>query len=275
MFTAENLANQPRQTEGPKNPWYRFPKGSDNRVDKSAPNVRFRFLRELKRIPFSLSHWDDDIKKPVQCNRSMSMGKDGRIWLNGQCDYCDMRKAHKEAFVATKERPFCDNKWDLKVVLVAPVSILNDDDTQTFKLIALNAKDFLYKVAKGAYNDLKDFTDLKANSRKPSKLTDYWWEMNPEYKLFTDTLCEQEELNAEIEGFLDEDGNEFNLMQAKPFDYAEAIAKRLELSEADHSVEAYSAPVVVQEVEPVEAPKPRKVKRQDDSSIFSDDHPPF
>jgi hypothetical protein len=238
-------AEENKTSQGPSLPFFRFSKGSDNRIDPKQPSLTFRFIDELEEMAMTRYHWDNDISKPVRCNKTINIGKkDGKIYLNGNCFYCDKRKEHKEQFEADQKAgiaktKFCDKKWDLNCNLVARVAVLNDDGSQEFKLLSLNAKDYLYSVAKGFYNTLSDFTEMKASAKKPTKLTDYWWILSPSYKLQSEDKVDQDQLDAEVEGFLDENGHEYDVMNAAPFDYREAMKMRSEIQEVDNAVESY------------------------------------
>lgn len=270
METLAQLKQQAKkqaENTDPSLPFFRFKKGPDNKIDPKQPNLRFRFLDELEFIARTRYHWDEDISKPVRCNKTIKMGQDGKVWLNGDCFYCTKRKEYKAEFefrkkAGTEKRQFCDKKWDLNYNLVCRIAKLNEDGTQEFKLLSLTAKDYLYPVAKGYHKTLEDFTEVQAAKAKPAKLTDFWWELTPSYKLFSDEKCSKDELKAEVIGFIDENGKEYDVMKAAPMDYNEAMKKRAELEKTDNDVEDYP------DDEPVDM-------AAEDSAEYDENNPPF
>jgi hypothetical protein len=231
----KNLEQQKADNESRVvNPWYRFPKGENGRIDKNGPSIQFRFLAELDDITLSRSHYDEVQNVAVQCNRQITLKKDGSIILTGNCYYCDKRKQYKADFKPTPQRSYADNKWDMNAVLVAPVAVLQQDGTQKFYLLPLKAKDYLYSVGKGFYGTLRNFSDMKAKAKKPSKLTDYWWELSPEFILMSGERCSEDELSVEVLGWLDENGDEYDIQKAAPKNYQETVNKLLGINSADN-----------------------------------------
>jgi hypothetical protein len=207
--------------------------------DKSNPQtLTFRFLDLMEDMPFVRSHYDPRINRAVQCNRTMFEKKDGSYGFAGQCDYCDLRRAFKLAFKPSPGKTYADKDWDMSCSLVSRVAVLNSDGTQTFKLLNLKAKDLPYTSGKGFYKALESFTVNKAKAKKPSLLTDYWWELNPDWTLMSSEKCDEDQLSAEIKDFITDDV-EYSVNNVAPMKYVEALRKVAELEKKNEDVVDY------------------------------------
>lgn len=260
--TIADLENAASGSES-KAPWFKFPKGANGRIDPNADSVKFRLLDELSSMMIARQHYDNDIRKPVMCNKVASRGADGRYWFNGVCEYCDLRKAHKEAFNADPRNKgkYPDKKWDMQCTLVAKIALgkYNSDGdlvSQEFALMPFKAKDAFYPNGGGFYKFLSSQTANKAKANK--KITEFWWELTPDFMLSQVGGCTKPEMAVTFDPY--------DIMTVAPYEYAKAMKDRQALKGIDELVQQYDT--VYDEKKPDE-------NEVSYSEEFDEENPPF